>query len=364
MDTDAITTDQLESELARLEVLRTRAAARQVALIAEADRRQLATWDGCRTLTDWVAWRLDISHDTAHAYVDLARRLDDLPQLAKRLDEGEIGFDRAALLAPLATADTETDLIGRLTGWDLQTVRRYAARHRRLTRRSEQRSHHESYVVVQPSLDESWWSLHGGLTATAGAAVQQALQQRADQLPPDDTPATHRQALALESLCLDGLDSSLPSGMTPRTPTVTAFYDWDLAAATNGQAGAEIAAGPRLGPGELDELICTGTIRHIGIHQNRPVVTTKNARTIPPAIRDYVLWRDGTCRAPGCTSRHRLQPHHIIPHSHGGRPDPTNLTTLCWYHHHVVIHRRQYQLEPTSDGKIRLVPPQDTRAPP
>ena len=75
MDTETITTDQLETELARLEQSRTRAAARQVALIAEADRRQLATWDGCRNLTDWVAWRLDVSHDTARRYVDLARRI-------------------------------------------------------------------------------------------------------------------------------------------------------------------------------------------------------------------------------------------------------------------------------------------------
>lgn len=188
--------------------------------------------------------------------------------------------------------------------------------------------------------------------------------QRADQLPPDGTPATHRQALALESLCLDGLDSPLPNGATPRTPAVTAFYDWDLATDTNWEAGAEIAAGPRLGPDGLDELRCQGTMRYVGIQHGKPIVTTSATRTIPPAVADYVLWRDGKCRAPGCSSRHRLQPHHVIPRSHDGSHHPDNLVTLCWYHHHVVIHRRQYQLEPTIDGTVKLVPPQDTRAPP
>jgi hypothetical protein len=103
-----------------------------------------------------AANRLDVGSETAKTCVDLARRLPDLPQLAERFETGEIGLERAALLAPSATAVTETDLIGRLAGWDLQTVRRYAARHRRLTRSSERRSHDESYVIIQPSLDESW----------------------------------------------------------------------------------------------------------------------------------------------------------------------------------------------------------------
>ena len=248
MDTETITTDQLETELARLEVLRTRAAARQVALIAEADRRQLATWDGCRTLVDWVAWRLDVSHDTARRYVDLAHRLDTLPQLQKRLAEGEIGLERAALLAPIVTADTEAELIGRLQGHNLVQVARFAAHHRRLGRSQERLNHDRSYVVIQPSLDESWWRLHGGLTAQAGAAVEQALKQRADQLPPDATAATHRHALALESLALDSLDPPLPNGTTPRTPTITAFVDWKLATATDGQTGTEIASGPHSAP--------------------------------------------------------------------------------------------------------------------
>jgi hypothetical protein len=52
-----------------------------------------------------------------------------------------------------------------------------------------------------------------------------------------------------------------------------------------------------------------------------------------------VLYRDqGACQAY-CSSRSRLQPHHIKPRAQGGDHDPDNLITLCWYHHHVAIHR-------------------------
>jgi hypothetical protein len=33
------------------------------------------------------------------------------------------------------------------------------------------------------------------------------------------------------------------------------------------------------------------------------------------------------------TSRYRLQPHHINPHSKGGTHHPNNFTTLPWHHH-------------------------------
>ncbi|MDF1597426.1 MAG: HNH endonuclease signature motif containing protein, partial [Acidimicrobiia bacterium] len=61
------------------------------------------------------------------------------------------------------------------------------------------------------------------------------------------------------------------------------------------------------------------------------------------------------CTADGCTSRYRLQPHHIIPWSQGGRTDPDNLITLCWFHHHVVIHQMGYEIIPDSPpGRLRF----------
>ncbi len=41
-------------------------------------------------------------------------------------------------------------------------------------------------------------------------------------------------------------------------------------------------------------------------------------------------WR---CSAPGCTGRRNLEAHHIEYRSHGGSNDPSNLITLCRFHH-------------------------------
>lgn len=42
----------------------------------------------------------------------------------------------------------------------------------------------DQFLVLQPSLDESWWKIWGGLDGPAGAAVDQALTVRADELSP------------------------------------------------------------------------------------------------------------------------------------------------------------------------------------
>jgi len=90
------------------------------------------------------------------------------------------------------------------------------------------------------------------------------------------------------------------------------------------------------------------------------MVYGRRTRTIPPALRRAILHRDGnSCTADACPSRHHLQTHHIIPWSQDGLTDPDNLITLCWYHHHVVIHEQHFQIYRHPDhGRIRFRPPQ------
>jgi hypothetical protein len=83
---------------------------------------------------------------------------------------------------------------------------------------------------------------------------------------------------------------------------------------------------------------------------------TPSTRGIPKAIRRFVLARDGGCTVEGCRSRYRLQPHHLVPYAAGGTHHPANLTTLCWFHHHVVVHRLGYRLDPHSPpGRRRFL---------
>jgi len=51
-------------------------------------------------------------------------------------------------------------------------------------------------------------------------------------------------------------------------------------------------------------------------------------------LRQVVMGRDGNrCQVSGCPSRTELHIHHKIPVSQGGQHVPTNLITLCAFHH-------------------------------
>ncbi len=62
-----------------------------------------------------------------------------------------------------------------------------------------------------------------------------------------------------------------------------------------------------------------------------------------PTARERREWavfeRDGwRCTAPGCTSYRNLERHHVVFRSRGGSDEPSNLTTLCAWHHRRGIH--------------------------
>ncbi len=208
----------------------------------------------------------------------------------------------------------------------------------------------------------------GKLPGYEGRIVEKALSERADSLPSSEVARRvgrgERTADALVSLAQDSLDGAA-TGNGSTTPLVSVFVDASLAETSNGEAGAEIAAGPRVGPTTLERILCGGRVKLIGTRASQPVWHSRASRSIPPAIRSFVLHRDGGCVIDGCSSRYRLEPHHVIPRNEFGSHDSDNLATLCWYHHHVAIHGEGYRLDPgTPPQRRRLIAPRGGPDPP
>ena len=144
------------------------------------------------------------------------------------------------------------------------------------------------------------------------------------------------------------------------------FVDASEASESNGQAGVILEAGPKVGAQALAAILCDATTEvQVTIDDGRPLQYGRRSRTVPPALRRAVIHRDGgVCAADGCNSRYRIQVHHKIPWSQGGRTDPENLITLCWFHHHVIIHQRGYQIYRHHEhGRIRFHKPGTNRQP-
>lgn len=351
-----VSIDELEQELLSAQTLISRVQAHQLRLLRQLDSTQVATADGARSLAEWTAARLDMDPRRAQELVRTARSLADHPDLENELAEGVSSFDRVRATAQLASSGAPDTAVDTSRGLDITGVRRLARRWHRITPQQEAAGFEQRYLMLQPNLDESSWTGWFRLPGLDGRILDQALEQRADEFPRDDSTRGQRRADALSSMAQDSLTGSTGEGPDPITHLASVFIDAEALAGTNGEAGGELDVGPRIGPQVLQELLCTGSIELIkrsGVGKFLGV--GRKSRVIPPALRRAVMRRDGGCAVDGCRSRYRLQAHHIVPLPLG-ETEPENLVTLCWYHHHVVVHGRGYAIDPDSPpGRVRFI---------
>jgi hypothetical protein len=281
------------------------------------------------------------------------RRTQGRPQLREVLASGA-SYDRVEALSRIAAE------VGLLDHLDVAGVHREAALRARMSA-EDARSAHDRFLVLQPSLDESWWKLWGGLDGYAGAIVDKVLTEAADQLPqlPDggSVDLAWRRATALVELCVSD---------PPGPAQVTVLVDASQAASSNGEAGVVLEAGPRVGKIALETVLCDSVTEVIARSEDgRYLDYGRKHRVVPPNLRRALLDKyRGACAADGCDSRYRLQAHHLIPWSEGGRTDQDNLIILCWYHHHVVVHERGFEIyQHPHHGRIRFRQPTSGRSP-
>ncbi|MDX1450810.1 MAG: hypothetical protein R3246_17300 [Acidimicrobiia bacterium] len=175
----AVTADRREAELVALETVIYRLRHRQAVLIREADADQTALSDGCRTLAEWVAGRLDTDRRTALDLVALARH-------DNRADPDTVtgSFARTIAVRRLTQAGASDTTVEMAAGMDVGAVHRIATRHHHVTADAERDASAGHYLTLQPSLDETIWRLRGQLDGVDGAAVSQILDETAETHPP------------------------------------------------------------------------------------------------------------------------------------------------------------------------------------
>lgn len=261
MDFTDFSDDDLDRFVTAVETAMGQGRVAQMAALREIDRRQTPMADGCRSLTEWVAGRLDLAPDTAKTLVATARNLSELPMIEEAAASRELSFDRIAAIARLAQAGDEADVLAESAVLDVAGIHRRVAHRRRMTRNQEHLAFRDRYLSLQPNLDESAWRLHGQLPGEAGSVVERALHEVGDDLPatPITRSRTTRNADALWQIAQDALDGDSVEGGEP-SHGVTIFVDAKQAAATSGETGVTIESGPRVGPATLEAVVCSGAV--------------------------------------------------------------------------------------------------------
>jgi hypothetical protein len=350
MEWESFTEDQLDQLLVRAESEIGSWRAVEMAVVAEKRRRGSHRLDGHRSIVDWVAARADVSHETARAICWTSSRLTEAPEVADALVEGEMTFDRAQLVSRLPEHVRPSH-----EGCDVGGLRRLVAYHKRLTRKREQETGNGSLHFGADELTTRFW---GELLGLDARIMEKAVDQKADEIIPSDAglPLAERRAVAMAAIFTDSLydPEKNPEGVPIEASIVV---DARVAAPTDGETGVSVIAGPRVGPQVLEEILCHGLIEVVGVAEDGRLFDLGSSRTIPRKIRRHVLHRDGKCTVDNCPFNYRLEVHHINPRARGGNHDPKDLTTLCWFHHHVSVHREGLELHRVGPGRYRLKRP-------
>jgi 5-methylcytosine-specific restriction endonuclease McrA len=296
------------------------------------------------------ACRMD--HGVARGHVDLARKLEALPEVAAAYGRGEISRRHTDVVANAYTperaeaiSEVEAELVDvarQHTPKELGGVVRYltdaidgdggAASDEALY---ERRRYH-----LSGTLD--------GMLATNGlydpearaihlAAINAEMER--DRMEHDLRTPAQRRADAHTNLMRQSLDRGDAGTSRNVRPHVTVVVDLDEVAGTTPELITRVRTEGRrnghLSAVTLERLTCDCNISRVITTGRSEVLDVGRAtRTIPPAIWKALVVRDRHCQTPGCDQPpDRCHAHHIVHWTRGGPTNLQNLQLLCWHHH-------------------------------
>jgi hypothetical protein len=119
----------------------------------------------------------------------------------------------------------------------------------------------------------------------------------------------------------------------------------------------EFEHGPPLAAETARRLACDASV--VALIENDdgdPLNVGRKTRTVSAPLRRLLNSRDKGCRFPGCCNTRYIDIHHVEHWANGGETKPSNLVSLCRFHHHAV-HEGGICIEVLDDGALRFVKP-------
>jgi len=367
MDTRSL--DRLGDEIADLSAHLDAATARLLDLIREFDTRN--GWNnGFPSCAAWLSWRVGLDLGAARERVRVAHALETLPRLAHALARGELSYAKVRALTRVATPETEERLLAVGRAGTADHVERIVRGWRRMDRKAEAQEdarRHARRELYMYQGDDGMIVIRGRLAPEVGAVLAQALAAARETLyqrtrtevgavrPPNvsaETPTmAQQQADALGLLAETALHHGIDPGGPGERYQVVVHVDAPVLEDADAPGQSALEDGARVSAETSRRLACDAS-RVVMQHgrDGRVVEVAARTRTIPPALRRALRYRDRGCRFPGCGSRFG-QGHHIRHWARGGPTTLSNLAMLCRRHHRAV-HEEGYQVDREADGQL------------
>ncbi len=364
--------DELAAEICTLAGHINAANHRLLVLIAEYDRRNGWSDGATQSCAHWLNWKCGISMGAAREKVRVARALENLPKVSAAMACGKLSYSKAREITRVASAETEDYLLMIAEHGTAQHVENLVRAFRRcqdaeeLTREARQQ---QSRSVTYRYDDDGSLILNCRLPAEAGALLLKALELALEKQPRmnslGDVPAgTSRQPVPFSARRADALarvaESFVAHDVLEAPGTDRHQIVVHVAAETLRDRAAgccEFEHGSSMAAETARRLACDASV--IALIENddgEPLNVGRKTRTISAPLRRLLNARDKGCRFPGCANTRYIDAHHVEHWANGGETKPSNLVSLCRFHHRVV-HEGGNRIEFLADGALRFVKP-------
>jgi hypothetical protein len=333
------------------------ASYRWLALIAELDRRQGWADDSAQSCAHWLGWKCGVALGAAREKVRVARALEHLPRTSAAMASGRLSYSKVREITRVASAETEDFLLQIAEHGTAQHVESFVRAYRRsqqaeeLSREASQRR--DRFLGYRYG-DDGSLVIHAQLPAESGALFVQAIEDvpAGTSEPPAELRARRADALGLiaESFIAHGAREVVGGD---RHQVVVHVDAEALRERTAGRC--EIERGPALAAETVRRLACDASV--VAIVQGasgEPLDVGRKTRTISTPLRRLLRARDRGCRFPGCANDRYVDAHHIRHWVDGGETKPSNLVSLCRFHHREV-HEGGVRIAVLDDGALRFV---------
>jgi hypothetical protein len=319
--------------------------------------------DARGAVDDATAARDGISVDQARERVETARALEELPAIAAAAHAGSISDQQLGPLARFADAENDRE-------WAQRAPHIAPADLARLARCAVEPTSEEAHarraareLTMRWRRNAGMLSLRAELPDIDGALVENVLNDMIDRMRPAKgepwAPRAQRGADALVELCRFGRDYDAEADPDAHLRDT---YRPDFVVHIPPEGPVELVPGIPLPDGMVEALRAQARLAPIATDElGAPVVQGGARRPISLKKQRAVKQRDGHCRVPGCTRRHGLQVHHLIPVTWGGSDDFSNLAAVCvggsTDHHKLLVPHGPYLLigNPNVPDGLRLV---------
>jgi hypothetical protein len=192
----------------------------------------------------------------------------------------------------------------------------------------------------------------GGAPGCAEPGVGDGPVVRTGLIDLDDLPTWgQQQADALGLIAETALHHGIEPGAPGERYQVVVHVDEPVLADPDAPGQSVLEDGTHVSAETSRRLACDATrvvMRHDA--DGNVVEVGARTRTIPPALRRVLQYRDRGCRFPGCGLPFG-QGHHIRHWADGGPTTLSNLAMLCRRHHRAV-HEDGFTMERECDGEL------------